>query len=167
MQSNKHNFITHCGPPECIICDQDPAFMSKLTAYFAQQFGFKTIHHQCNKSQITFGTTWHKESQQHAQKYYVWQTGASWIHFMDEAMLTYNSLVTPNLDGLSPFELVYGCRVKIIPDLELTPKVPITVTYREYLENCKNSWLSCTNTHKSLKKPGQKWLIKTKLHMAL
>ena len=32
----EHNFITHYGPPECIICDQDPAFMSKLTTYFAQ-----------------------------------------------------------------------------------------------------------------------------------
>ena len=96
----------------------------------------------------------------------MWQTGASWIHYMDEAMLTYNSFVTPNLDGLSPFKLVYGHQAKIIPDLELMPKVPIAVTYREYLENCKNSWLSCANTYKSLKKPGHKWLIKTKLHMA-
>ena len=28
----KHNFITHYGPPECIICNQDPASMSKLTS---------------------------------------------------------------------------------------------------------------------------------------
>ena len=63
----------------------------------------------------------------------MWQTGGSWIHYLDEAMLTYNFFLMPNLDGLSPFELVYGCQAKIIPDLELTPKVPIQITYCVYI----------------------------------
>ena len=37
----KMNFTAHYGPPECIICDQDPAFMLNLTGYFTKHFGFK------------------------------------------------------------------------------------------------------------------------------
>ena len=132
----KHNFIDHYGPPECITCDQDPAFMSKLTTYSVQQFGFKLY---------TVGVTNHKsllaehgiKSLSNLLKNIMWQTGGSWIHYLDEVMLTYNSFSTPNLDGLSPFELVYGCQAKIIPDLELTPKVPIAVTYHEYMEKLR------------------------------
>ena len=63
----------------------------------------------------------------------MWQTGGSWVNYIDEAMLTYNTYSSPNLDGLSPFELAYGRKANIIPDMEITPDVPIAVTYKTYL----------------------------------
>ena len=52
----------------------------------------------------------------------------------NEATLTYNTYALPNLDGLSPFELVFSRKAKILPDLELTPTALITVTDHKYLE---------------------------------
>jgi hypothetical protein len=49
-------------------------------------------------------------------------------------MLTYNSYTTPNLDGLSPFELAYGRKAKIVPQMEITPVAPVSGTYKEYHE---------------------------------
>ena len=34
--------------------------------------------------------------------------GPTWMEYLDFAMLSYNSYSTPNLDGLCPFELVFG-----------------------------------------------------------
>ena len=67
------------------------------------------------------------------------QAGGDWHVYLDEAMLTYNTCASPNLDGLSPFELVFGRKAKILPDLELTPTAPIAVTYQKYLKKSKNS----------------------------
>ena len=35
-----NEFITHYGAPDCIICDQDPAFISKLMSYFVCQLEY-------------------------------------------------------------------------------------------------------------------------------
>ena len=38
---NLTGYFATYGPPQCIICDQDPAFMLNLTGYFAKHVGFK------------------------------------------------------------------------------------------------------------------------------
>ena len=106
--------------------------MSNLTSYFASQLGFKLY---------TIGVTNHKsllaehgiKSLSNLLKNVMWHTEGSWTDYLDEAMFTYNSFLTPNLDGLSPFELVFGHQANIIPDMELKPTAPIPVSYRQYL----------------------------------
>ena len=45
----------------------------------------------------------------------------------------YNGFASPNLDGLSPYELVFGRKAKIMPMLEITVDVPNTGTHKQYL----------------------------------
>ena len=46
----------------------------------------------------------------------MFQALGPWINYVDDAMATYNSYASPNLDGLSPYELVYGRKAKVAPD---------------------------------------------------
>ena len=52
-------------------------------------------------------------------------------------MLAYNSYNTPNLDGLSPFELVFGRKPNILPLQEAMPNASVSGTYREYYLNLR------------------------------
>ena len=53
-------------------------------------------------------------------------------------MLTLNSYASPNLDNLSPFELTFGRKAKIVPQLEVTPELPVTDKLQAALtELCK------------------------------
>jgi hypothetical protein len=63
--------------------------------------------------------------------------GKNWDVLLGLAMLTYNSYTTPNLDGHSPLELVLGRKPKIIPQLEITPEIPVSGTFKEYLTQLK------------------------------
>jgi hypothetical protein len=55
-------------------------------------------------------------------------------------MLTYNDSPT-NLDGLSPFKLVFGRKAKIVTSLEILPKVPIAGTFKEYFAKLQTTLL--------------------------
>ena len=48
-------------------------------------------------------------------------------------MVAYNSYASPNLDGLSPYELVYGHKAKVAPDLEISVSAPVAGEYRDYV----------------------------------
>ena len=55
----------------------------------------------------------------------------NWDIFLDLAMLTYNNYSTPNLDNLSSFEIAPGRKAKIIPELEVTPDVSVSGTFKD------------------------------------
>ena len=46
-------------------------------------------------------------------------------------MLAFNTYSTPNLDNLSPFEIALGRKAKIIPELEVTPDVLVSGTFKD------------------------------------
>ena len=126
-------FIKTFGPPTHIICDQDPAFMSALTQNFFRMFGIRIL---------TVGPTNHKsllaehgiKSLAEILKCHLAEFGPTWMTYLDFAMLAYNSYSTPNLDGLCPFELVFGRKPNVLPLQEAMPKVPITGTHKQYYE---------------------------------
>ena len=103
-------------------------------SYFAKQHGINIY---------TVGVTNHKsllaehgiKSLSSLIKNAMGATRGDWFQYISEAMLAYNSYASPNLDGLSPFELVLGRRAKIVPEMELKPEAPISGSYHEYL--CK------------------------------
>ena len=46
----------------------------------------------------------------------------SWHSLLPYAMISYNAYSTPNLDSLSPYELVLGHKMKISHELETKPE---------------------------------------------
>ena len=50
-------------------------------------------------------------------------------------MLAYDSYASPNLDGLSPFELVFRHKPNILPLQEAMPNASVTGTFKEYYAN--------------------------------
>ena len=63
----------------------------------------------------------------------MFQAQGPWIDYVDDAMVAYNSYASPNLDGLSPYELVYGCKAKVAPDSEISVSAPVASEYRDYV----------------------------------
>ena len=61
-------------------------------------------------------------------------------------MASYNSSASPNLDGLSPFELVYGCKAKLAPDLEISISAPVAGEYCDYVRLLQKQ-LTVLHTH--------------------
>ena len=128
----KHNFIARYGPPECIICDQDAAFTSHLMAYFTKQYGIKLYTVSVHNHQSLLAEHGIK-SLSGIIKYLMFQAQGPWIDYVDDAMVAYNSYASPNLDGLSPYELVYGRKAKVAPDLEISVSAPVAGEYRDYV----------------------------------
>ena len=58
----------------------------------------------------------------------------SWCDCFPYAMLYYNSYSTPNLDSFSPYELVFGLKMKIFHELEVKPEIVVSGTFQTYYE---------------------------------
>ena len=63
----------------------------------------------------------------------------SWSNCLPYAMLCYKSYNTPNLDGFSPYELVFGHKAILSHDLEIKPDVVVSGTFKTYYENLKRN----------------------------
>ena len=62
----------------------------------------------------------------------------SWYSILAYAMLCYNSYSTPNLDGFSPYKLVFGHKMVLSHVLEINPDVVVSGMFKTYHENLKN-----------------------------
>ena len=61
-------------------------------------------------------------------------------------MVAYNSYTSPNLDGLSPYKLVYGRKAKVAPDLEISFSAPVAGEYRDYVRLLQKTTNGSTKT---------------------
>ena len=125
-------YMAYFGPPSHIICDQDPAFTSSLMEASALKL---------NISIILVSPTNHKFLQaEHGIKSLSgllvkhlseqW----NWVSCLSYSSLCYNCYDSPNLDGHSPYELVFGHKMLISPKLEIQPEVVVSGTFKEYYE---------------------------------
>ena len=57
-----------------------------------------------------------------------------WINYLPFTTLAHNTYNSPNLSNYSPYELVFGRKLKLLLDLETNPDVKVAVTYKEYYE---------------------------------
>ena len=128
----QRGYMAYFGPPSHIICDQDPAFTSSLMEAFALKL---------NISIILVSPTNHKSLQaEHGIKSLSgllvkhlseqW----NWVSCLSYSSLCYNCYDSPNLDGHSPYELVFGDKMLISPKLEMQPEVVVSGTFKEYYE---------------------------------
>ena len=113
---------------DCIIMDQDSAFMKYLfrklnikimtvAPYNHQslqaEHGIKTLSQILTKHLSGQGQMWHK--------------------YLPLATFAHNMFNSPNLANHSPYELVFGRKPKLLLDLETDPDVRVLGTHREYL----------------------------------
>ena len=63
-------------------------------------------------------------------------TGRNWAQMLPMAMLSCNAFCTPNMDGLSPFEVAMGQEARLIPELETT-NPEVSATHREVFEKLR------------------------------
>ena len=132
---NKY-FIRNYGPHTHLICDQASAFLSSLAQAFFQLYGIRliTVSPSNHKSLLVEHGI---KSLADILKCHLAEFGSCWSDYLDFAMLAYNLYNSPNLDGLSPYELVFGRKPNILPLQEAMPSAPVSGTYRDYYENLR------------------------------
>ena len=133
----QRGYLAYFGPPTHIICGQDPAFISSLMEAFVTQLNIKVI---------LVSPTNHKSLQaEHGIKSLsgllvkhlsqVW----SWCSCLPYSMLCYSGYSTPNLNGYSPYELVFGHKMTLSQELELRVDTVVSGTFTDYYEKLKKN----------------------------
>ena len=127
----EHVILKFCAL-DCIIMDQDSAFMSNLMSYLFRKLNIKIMtvapyNHQSLQAEHGIKTlsrilTKHLSGQ-----------GQMWHKYLPLATFAHNTFNSPNLANHSPYELVFGRKPKLLLDLETDPDVRISGTHREYL----------------------------------
>ena len=60
--------------------------------------------------------------------------GQMWSKYLSLATFTYNISKTPNLANFSPYELVFRRKPKVLLNLDTTPDIKVSGTFKDYHE---------------------------------
>ena len=85
-----------------------------------------------------------------------------WPKYLQLTTFAYNTFNTPNIGNYSPYELVFRRKPKPLLNLESTPNVKVSGTFKEYYEllnrrvkylqklllNFKSKWLAMINKNR-------------------
>ena len=124
----EHIISKYCAP-NCIIMDQDSAFMSTLMNYLIRKLKIKTIAPYNHQSlQAEHGI---KLLSRILTKHLTGQ-GQMWHRYLPLATFPHNTFNSPNLDKHSPYKLVFRRKPKLLLDLEMDLDIKVSVTCREY-----------------------------------
>ena len=124
------NVISKFGTPDCMMMDQDSAFMSSLMHYLFKKLGIniKTVGPYNHKLlQAEHGI---KSLLSILSKHLTGQ-GQMWHKFLSLATFAYNIFHTPNLGNYSPYELVFGRRPKIFINIETDLEIKVSGIYKD------------------------------------
>ena len=113
----EHVISKFCAP-DCIIMDQDSAFMSTLMNYLFRKLNIKIMtiapyNHQSLQAEHGI-----KSLSRILTKHLSGQ-GQMWHKYLPLATFAHNTFNSPNLANHSPYELVFGRRPKLLLDLEM------------------------------------------------
>ena len=105
LDAFQRGYLAYFGPPTHIVCDQDPAFTSSLMEAFVTQLNIKVILVSPTNHQSLQAEHGIKSLSGLLVKHLstVW----SWHSVLPYSMLCYNGYSSPNLNGYSPYELVF------------------------------------------------------------
>ena len=117
--------ISKLCAPDCIIMDQDSAFMSILMNYLLQKLNIKIktvapYNHQSLQAEHCI-----KSLSRILTKHLTGQ-GQMWHKYLLLGTFAHNIFNSPNLANHSPYELVFGRKPKLLIDLETDPDVKVT-----------------------------------------
>ena len=123
--------ITKYCIPDCIILDQDSAFMSSLMNYLLRKFEIKVktlapYNHQSLQAEHGI------KSLANILMKHLMEKGQMWNKYLPLATFAYNTFNSPNLANHSPYDLVFGKKPKLLLDLETDPNIKIAGTFKEY-----------------------------------
>ena len=137
LEAFQRGYLAYFGPPTHIVCDQDPAFTSSLMEAFVTQLNIKVIlvsptNHQSLQAEhgiksLSGLLVKHQST--------VW----SWHSVLPYSMLCYNGYSSPNLNGYSPYELVFGHKMTLSHELEIKVDTVVSRTFKEYYEKLKRN----------------------------
>ena len=127
----EHVISKFCAP-DCIIMDQDSAFMSNLMSYLFRKLNIKIMtvapyNHQSLQAEHGIKTL-----SQILTKHLSGQ-GQMWHKYLPLATFAHNTFNSPNLANHSSYELVFGRKPKLLLDLETDIDVRVSGTHKEYL----------------------------------
>ena len=131
----EHVISKFCAP-DCIIMDQDSAFMSTIMNYLFRKLNIRIMtvapyHHQYLQAEHGI-----KSLSRILTKHLSGQ-GQMWHKYLPLATFTHNMFNSPNLANHSPYELVFGRKPKLLLDLEMNPDVRVSGMHREYFLQLK------------------------------
>ena len=117
--------------PDCIIMDQDSAFMSSLVNFLLKRFEIKvkmvaSYNHQSLQAEHGI------KSLSNILKKHLMEKGQMWPKYLSFATCAYKTFKSPNLANYSPYELVFGRKPKLLIDMETDPNIKVVGTFKEY-----------------------------------
>ena len=153
----EHIITKHCIP-DCIIMDQYSAFMSSLMNYLFNKLDIKIIIVAPYNYQSLQAKQGIKSLSMIIMKHLT-NLGQIWPKYLLLATFAYNTFNTPNLVNISPYELVFSRKPKILLNLDTTPDIKVSGTFKDYhellnkrlkylhklLQNFKSKWLALIN----------------------
>ena len=137
LDAFQKGYLAYFGPPAHIICDQDPAFTSSLMEAFVTQLNIKIILVSPTNHQSLQAEHGIKNLSGLLVKHLstVW----SWHSVLPYSMLCYNGYSSPNLNGYSPYELVFGHKMTLSHELEIKVDTVVRGTFEDYYEKLKKN----------------------------
>ena len=127
------NVITKYCIPDYIIMDQDSTSMFSLINYLFHKFDIKIktvapYNHQSLQAEHGI-----KSLSNILTKHFT-NLGQMWPKYLQCATFAYNMFNTPNLGNYSPYELVFRRKRKSLINLESTPDIKVSRTFKKYYE---------------------------------
>ena len=137
LDAFQRGYLADFGPPTHIICDQDPAFTSSLMEAFVTQLNIKIVLVSPTNHQSLQAEHGIKSLSGLLVKHLstVW----SWHSVLPYSMLCYNGYSSPNLNGYSPYELVFGHKMTLSHELEIKVDTVVSGTFKDYYEKLKKN----------------------------
>ena len=128
----EHVILKYCAP-NCIIMDQESAFISTLMNYLFRKLNIKikTVDPYNHQSlQAEHGI---KSLSRILTKHLTGQ-GHMWHTYLPLATFAHNTFNSFNLANHSPYKLVFGRKPKLLLDLEMDLYIKLPETYKEYFK---------------------------------
>ena len=125
------NVISKYCVPDYIIVDQDSAFMSSHMDYLFKKLDIKMkteapYNHQSLQEEHRI------KSLSTILTKHLTELSQMWLKYLPLATLAYNTFNTPDLANYSPYELVFGRKLKLLLDLEAYPDIKVLGTFNDY-----------------------------------
>ena len=125
------NIISKYCIPNCIIMDQDSAFISSLMNFLFNKFEIKVktvapYNHQSLQTEHGI------KSLSNILKKHLMEKGQMWHKYLPFATFAYNIFNSPNLANYSPYELVFGRKPKLLLDVETNPNIKVAGIFKVY-----------------------------------
>ena len=127
------NIVTKYCVLEYIIIDLDSAFMSSLMTYILNKFNIKIKTVTLYKYQSLQAEHGIKSLSNIITKLL---TNLSQMlpKYLSLAMFAYNTFNTQNLGNHSPYKLLFGRKPRSLLDLESTPDIKVSGSFKEYYD---------------------------------